>query len=153
METSEKVLLGICGAVIIFAIIWGVVFPEWNPIKKAPTPAPDTIPYELLPDQADGITVTKTLPHLTGLSAIGAEDGARGVYTDEWDIKLILEIYKFKFKADAEKIVDSVRNDVLNIYKLEDEEVIVFTKGNFVFVVWGNSSTSVKSLAEATGYY
>lgn len=31
VDPLEKVLLGICFAVLAFAIVWGVAFPEWDP--------------------------------------------------------------------------------------------------------------------------
>ena len=143
---DKKVIVSILICLVVLACL-GCIGKE-----QLVTPPTDATPVTLLPKDVRGITLVNTSPHLYG-STVGAEDGARGVYADENKTKLTVAIYRYKYTADAKKYVGSMRNDILHFTNLEESEVIAFNNGQFLFVVWGNSSASVEKLAKATGYY
>ena len=90
-------------------------------------------------------------------SMAGAELAARGNYSDETKTEFTIEIYRYLSQKEAEKRVVGLNHDILLMGQwhegLEEDQVIVFSSGVFLFAIWGRSAHFVQEIARATGFF
>lgn len=120
----------------------------------ASMPARDATPAQLIPKQVEGLSLRETR-EVVGMGIIGAELGARGMYLDEIGTgEFRIEIYRFPSQEDASKRIFGMKHDILLHEKLlEEDQVVVFSSGVFLFAIWGGSADFVEGIARATGFY
>ena len=116
-------------------------------------PARDATPAQLIPKQVEGLSLRETR-EVVGMGVIGAELGARGMYLDKMGTEFRIEIYRFPSQEDAKKRVFGMKHDILLVEKLlEEDQVVVFSSGVFLFAIWGKSADFVEEIVRATGFY